>query len=151
MDDIVRAKVARYVMLREDMALIKQSMEDVKAELKPYLAQGRENAKGSKVLDFKEPLTVGGKVYPGVQNTRKVKRTLNEERVLEWLSAKQNSEAEDDVGWDDIVSNTGVIKYVQHVDFDVLWDLHVQNLITEEELDSFFDEDVTWAFTPISE
>lgn len=140
MDDIVRAKVARYVMLREDMALIKQSMEDVKAELKPYLAQGRENAKGSRVLDFKEPLTVGGKVYPGVQNTRKVKRTLNEERVFEWLTSGPQVQHYNDV-----------VVTVKHIDFDALWDLHVKDVLTEEELDSFFDEDVTWAFTPISE
>lgn len=149
MDDIVRAKVARYVMLREDLALIKRGMEDVKAELAPYLSQGRENAKGSRVLDFNEPLTVGGKVYPGVQNVRKVKRTLNEERVLEFLRARSV-----ELGPTGAITDTrylSPIVTVEHVDFDALWDLHVRDLISEEELDSFFDEDVTWAFTPISE
>lgn len=149
MDDIVRAKVARYVMLREDMALLKRSMDDVKSELQPYFGQARENAKGSKVLDFKVPLTVGGKVYPGVQNTRKVKRTLNEERVLEYLRARAV-----ELGPQGAITDTRYLEpiiSVEHVDFDALWDLHVRDLITEEELDSFFDEDVTWAFTPISE
>ena len=149
MEDIVKAKVARYLMLREDIAELKKDMEDVKKELDPYLSEGRENAKGSRVLDFTEPLTVSGKVYPGVQKTRKVKKSLNEDRVLEFLRARAV-----ELGPQGAITDTRYLEpivTVEHVDFDALWDLHVRDLITEEELDSFFDEDVTWAFTPISE
>ncbi len=151
-DLVVRTKLARYLDARAQMNLAKKQMEDVKEELKPYLDKARENAAGSKVLDLETKVNGPDlKEYSALQYTRKVKRVVNEERVLEFLRTKQNSQSEEDAGWDDWVSNSGVIITTEHVDQYVLWDAFVNDMITQEELDSFFSETVTWAFTPIAE
>lgn len=136
-DLVVRTKLARYLALREDLNEIKKDMEDVKEELKPYLNSARENAAGSKVLDLDSPVQSGGKVYPTLQYTKKVSRSLNEERALEYLLSDQ--------AFDVALDKT------PRVDQDGLWHLFVEELIPQEVFDSFFDEKVTWAFTPISD
>ena len=136
-DLVVRTKLAKYLALRDEANALKKEMEDVKAEMKPYLDKARENAAGSKVLELDSPLRNGDKDYSAVQYTRKVKRTLNEERALEFLKSDQAFEI--------------AIIQTEHVDQDALWDLFVNELISEETLNSFFDETITWAFTPIAE
>lgn len=136
-DLVVRTKLARYLLLRDNASELKKQMEDVKDELKPYLDKARENAAGSKVLELDTPLNVAKKDYTAVQYTRKVRRTLNEERALKFLKKDQAFEA--------------AIVTVEHVDQDALWDLFVNDMISEEELNGFFDEVVSWAFNPISE
>lgn len=149
--DIAKNYVAQYLLLKKDIEDLKEKQERVKVALAPYLDQAETNARGSYVLPFDEVLEIDGKRYKELQRVRKESKVLNEERVIRWLKDKQNSELEENVFWDDVVSNTGVIVYVEHIDQDVLWDLFAQDLITTEELDSFFDTTVSWAFSPTKE
>jgi hypothetical protein len=120
------------------MNYAKQQMEKVKAELKPYLDKARENAAGSKVLDLETKINgPDHKEYSALQYTKKVSRTLNEERALEYLTS--------DAAFETALDTT------PRVDQDGLWDLFVNDMIPQEVFDSFFDEKVTWAFTPIAE
>lgn len=137
-DLVVRTKLAKYLDARAQMNYAKRAMEDAKEELKPYLDNARENAAGSKVLDLETKVNgPDAKEYSAVQYTRKVSRTLNEEKALNYLRRDQAFES--------------AIVTVDHVDQDALWDLFVNDLIPQEVFDSFFDEKVTWAFTPIAE
>lgn len=136
-DLVVRTKLARYLALREEASAVKAEMETVKEELKPYLNSARENAAGSKVIDLDSPVQSGGRVYPTLQYTKKVSRSLNEERALEFLMSDQAFEA--------------ALDRTPRVDQDGLWDLYINEFIPQEVFDSFFDEKVTWAFTPISD
>lgn len=147
-DAAIKAKVAAYLLLNKEIADRKKTQEDIKKELEPYLKEANTNARGSHVIQFSEPLEVLGKQYKELQKTKKVSKVLNEQRVIDFLLERANSDDEYWAGWDDLVSNSGVIVTVQHVDQDVLWDLFVQDLITQEELDSFFDVTVSWSFNP---
>lgn len=147
----IKAKVAAYLLLNKEIADRKAAQENIKSELEPYLQQAETNARGSHVIPFSEPLEIAGKRYASLQKTKKVSRVLSEQRVIDFLMERVNSEDEHWAGWDDLVSNSGVIVTVQHVDQDVLWDLFVNDLISQEELDSFFDETVTWSFNPTKE
>lgn len=147
-DTSIKAKVAAYLLLNREIADRKSAQENIKKELEPYLRDAETNSRGSYVIPFAEPLEVGGKQYASLQKTKKVSKVLNEQRVIDFLMERANSEDEHWMGWDDLVSNSGVIVTVQHVDQDVLWDLFVQDMISQEELDSFFDVTVSWSFNP---
>lgn len=146
MSDIaIKTKVAAYLLLKKEIEDKKKQQEDIKKELAPYLEAADTNARGSYVLPFEEVLEVNGQRYKELQKTRKESRVLNEERAIKFFEDKANSE---EPGWDDLVDSSGIIVYVPHIDQDVLWDLFVQDMITQEELDSFFDVTITWAFSP---
>lgn len=147
-DTSIKAKVAAYLLLNQEIADRKALQENLKRELDPYLREADTNARGSYVIPFAEPLKVNGKEYASLQKTKKVSKVLNEQRVIDFLMERANSDDDHWMGWDDLVSNSGVIVTVQHVDQDVLWDLFVQDMISQEELDSFFDVSVSWSFNP---
>jgi 3-deoxy-D-arabino-heptulosonate 7-phosphate (DAHP) synthase class II len=130
----IKAKVAAYLLLNREIADRKAAQEDIKRQLDPYLREAETNARGSHVIPFSEPLEVAGKQYASLQKTKKVSKVLNEQRALDFLSRDQAFEA--------------AIVTVQHVDQDVLWDLFVQDMISQEELDSFFDTTVSYSFNP---
>lgn len=143
----VKAKVAAYLLLNKEIADRKRAQEDIKAELEPYLAEAETNARGSHVIPFSEPLEVAGKQYASLQKTKKVSKVLNEQRVIDFLNQKAIDASPDGRPFPDSKWYSPIVT-VQHVDQDVLWDLFVQDLITQEELDSFFDVTVSWSFNP---
>ena len=149
--ELVRHKVAQYLLLKQDIKDLQDQQARVKRELEPYLLAAPTNARGSYVVAFDEPLEIDGVRYKSLQKVRKESRVLNEERVTEWLHAKVDSEDEEDIHWDDLVSNSGIFVTVQHVDPDVLWEFFTLDYITEEELNSFFDVTETYAFSPTKE
>jgi hypothetical protein len=136
----VKSKVAQYLLLNQEIADRKTAQENLKRELEPYLRAADTNARGSHVIPFKEVLEVNGKRYGSLQKTKKVSKVLNEDKVIEWAYTTLNGK--------DIER---LVVTVQHVDQDVLWDLFVNEELTQEELDSFFDETVSWSFNPTKE
>jgi len=138
----VKAKVAAYLLLNKEIADRKTAQENIKQELEPYLRDAETNARGSHVIAFSQPLEIAGKQYGSLQKTKKVSKVLNEERVIDFLMERANDPRNHPDMW------KRPIVTVQHVDQDVLWDLFVRDLISQEELDSFFDETVSWSFNP---
>lgn len=136
MSMVARVKLMKYLALRDEVNALKKQQELAKKEMLPYFEEARENAAGSKVIDFEEPLKSGGSSYGGVQYTRRVSRTLNEEAVLEWLDA--NPEYRDKV-----------LKTVEVVDQDEIWDLFASEIIDDLTFKSFQVESVVWAFDPL--
>jgi hypothetical protein len=136
-DTSIKAKVAAYLLLNQEIADRKTAQENIKKELEPYLRDAETNARGSHVIPFAEPLKVGDKQYASLQKTKKVSKVLNEDRVTRW-AYEVLSEYDRD----------RLLVTVQHVDQDVLWDLFVNEELTQEELDSFFDVNISWAFSP---
>lgn len=133
----VEAKVKAYLLLHDEVKALKAHQERLKTELAPYLDQAEENARGSRVIAFSEPVEVLGTRYASLQRVRKESKVLNEARALKFLNQDQAFEA--------------AIVTVQHVNQDVLWEMFVEDFITQEQLDSFFDVTVSWAFTPTKE
>lgn len=148
---LIKSKVAAYLLLNEEIKDAKAQQAKLKEELDPYLESAQTNARGSRVLVFSDALQVGDTKYSGLQRVRKESKVLNEERVTEWLSAKQNSGSEEDIFWDDLISNSDIFITVRHINQDTLWDWFVQDLITQEELNSFFDVTESYAFMPTKE
>lgn len=136
-DVVIKAKVAAYLLLNKEIADRKLAQDNIKKELEPYLQEAETNSRGSHVIPFKEPLEIAGKRYASLQKTRKESKVLNEDKVIEW-AYQILSEYDRD----------RLIVTVQHVDQDVLWDLFVNEELTQEELDSFFDVTVSWSFNP---
>ena len=150
-EDLVKRRLAQYLLLGQDIKRLQEQQKDVKAQLDPYLDQAETNARGSYVIPFTDSLQIGETRYKAVQRVRKESKVLNEERVIEFLDAKQNSEDEDDIYWDDLISNSNIYEYIRHVNQDVLWEWFVNDYISEEELNSFFDVTESYAFLPTKE
>lgn len=148
---LVRNKVAQYLLMSQEIKDLKAQQDRLKQELDPYLQAAQTNARGSYVVEFAEPLEIDGTKYKSLQKVRKESKVLNEARVTEWLSAKQNSESEEDIFWDDLISNSDIFITVRHINQDTLWDWFVQDYITQEELNSFFDITESFAFMPTKE
>lgn len=146
-DTAVKAKVAAYLLLNREIADRKNLQESIKQELEPYLREAETNSRGSYVIPFAEPLDVGGKQYASLQKTKKVSKVLNEQRVVDFLNQKAIDASPDGRPFSDSKWYSPIVT-VQHVDQDVLWDLFVQDMISQEELDSFFDTTVSWSFNP---
>jgi hypothetical protein len=133
----IKAKMQAYVLLGQEIESNKKLREKLKQELLPHVQEQDTNSKGSHVLEFDEPLPIGGSKYKSLQYIPKQSKVLNEERTLEFLKRDQAFEC--------------AIVTVEHVDQDALWELFVNDQITQEELDSFFDTTITWALTPTKE
>lgn len=133
----VKSKVAQYLLLNREIADRKTMQDNLKKELEPYLQAAETNARGSHVIPFSEVLEVNGKRYASLQKTRKESKVLNEDKVIQWA-------------YDTLTERDRerLIVTVQHIDQDVLWDLFVNEELTQEELDSFFDVTVSWSFNP---
>lgn len=136
----IKSKVAQYLLLNREIADRKTMQDNLKQELEPYLQAAETNARGSHVIPFNDVLEVNGKRYASLQKTRKESKVLNEDKVIEW-AYQTLTEREIE----------RLIVTVQHVDQDVLWDLFVNEELTQEELDSFFDVTVSWSFNPTKE
>lgn len=133
----VRAKLQAYLLLNQEEKGVKARKEALKAELMPYLKASEVNSRGSHSLALESPVEVQGERYKGLQYTRKESTVLNEERALEFLLSDAAFEV--------------AVDTVHHVNQDGLWGLLVEDFITQEQFDSFFDTTVSWAFQPIKE
>ena len=133
----VRAKMQAYVLMGQDIEEMKKRREQMKRELLPHVKAQETDAKGSHVLEFEESLNIGGTKYKSLRYIPKQSKVLNEERALEFLLKDQAFET--------------AVDTVHHVHQDGLWQLFVEDFITQEELDSFFDTTITWALHPTKE
>lgn len=149
-DNSIKAKTAAYLMLAQEIKEKKAAQERLKAELAPYLDSAEENVRGSRVIEFNEPLEVFGTRYKSLQRVRKESKVLNEERAVEWLHQKACDASPDGRPFEDSIWNKPVIT-VKHIDQDELWDLFVNDHISQEELDALFDTTVSWSFLPTRE
>lgn len=143
-DIVLRTKLAKYLTLREEAKAIKKEMEDTRDEILPYVSDlGRENAAGSKVFSLDMPVRMGEDNFVGMQHTRKVRQFFNEGAVREWF----DSVPEEDYTDTHRTIQTLLTKNLQ----DELWELFVQEKITEETMATFTGEQISWSFNPISE
>lgn len=136
-DFVTRNKVAQYLLLNQEIKEAQEQQKRLKAELDPALLAAPVNGRGSYVIDFAEPLQIGETRYKGLQKVRKESKVLNEERALAFLKSDQAFEC--------------AVITVEHVDQDALWDLFVNDMISEEELNGFFDVTVSYSFLPTKE
>lgn len=149
-DYLVRNKVAQYLLINQDIKDLKAQQDRLKQELDPYLQAAPTNARGSYVVEFSESLEIDGTKYKSLQKVRKESKVLNEERVIEWLDERARDASPDGIPFKDSKWYSPIVT-VKHVDQDALWELFVNDDITQEELDSFFDVTESFAFMPTKE
>lgn len=142
---LYKNKLAQYLLLSKEIKDAKAQQEILKLELEPHLQAAETNARGSHVIVFSDALNVGGTNYSGLQKVRKESKVLNEERVLDYLWDKINDPRNHPDAW------RAAMTKVYHVDQDALWELFVKDMISQEELDSFFDVTESYAFLPTKE
>lgn len=136
-EEFVKRNLAKYLLIGQDIKRLQEEQRLIKSDIDPYLDQADTNARGSYVIGFTDSLQIGETRYKAVQRVRKESKILNEERTLAFLKQDQAFEH--------------AIITVEHVDQDALWNLFVQDIITQEELDSFFDVTESFAFLPTKE
>jgi len=149
-DLVIRNKVAQYLLLNEEMKSLKAQQAKLKEELEPALLAAETNARGSHVLPFSQNVSVGGVNYTNLQRVRKESKVLNEERAVEFLYEMARDRSPDGIPFKESKWFDPIVT-VEHIDQDELWNLFVQDEITQEELDSLFDITITWAFQPTKE
>jgi hypothetical protein len=108
--------------------------------IKDYVAEhGEETAEGHIEWRFPEPLTIGGQTYAGFRNQRSQGEPLLDEDRTEKLLVELGLR-------DQIVREVTVEVW----DWDMLYVLNQQGKITDEQLDSLFDEaEPSWSLTVI--
>jgi hypothetical protein len=134
---VIKNKVAQYLLINTEIKELQSLQKQLKEHLEPALLEAETNARGSRVITFTDPLEIDGIRYKSLQKVRKESKVLNEERALKFLKSDQAFES--------------AVITVDHVDQDALWDLFVQDMISQEELDSFFDVTESFAFMPTKE
>jgi hypothetical protein len=144
-DLVVKNKTAQYLLINAEIKELKKQQERLKDELEPALLGAETNARGSHVIKFAEPLVIDGVRYASLQKVRKESKVLNEERAIAWLDERARDASPDRIPFKDSDWYSPIVT-VQHIDQDALWNLFVQDKISQEELDSFFDITESFAF-----
>lgn len=136
--DPARSKVWSYLLVGEEIKELKKVQEQFKKEMNPYFEEAATNSRGSKVIRFDSPIKIGDAEYGSVQKVRKETKTLNEEKVFEWLESLPYHLPDD---WDLVVTT-------RHIDQDSLWRLFTLDVIDDDTFNSFFEITESWAFSP---
>lgn len=137
---IARNKTAAYLLLGREIKALKDQQEELKLDMEPYLREAETNARGSHVIDFGEPLEIDGTRYKGLQKVRKQSKVLDEDAVKAWAYKTLTERQINDL-----------IVAVEHVDQDVLWNLFVNDELTQDEFDGMFVVNESWSFLPTKE
>jgi hypothetical protein len=103
---------------------------------------GREDGEGHRYYDLPEPVTIGDVTYTAIQAQRKVTPSIDEDAVAELLRKKGGERLYD------VVFKREVIRVF---DEDALFVLLQKGLISEEEMNAFTVEAVSYALTAVKE
>lgn len=136
--DSLDGRLLMWVQMRAQQERLTSEMNILRDQLVDELrAKGYQDEKGNIRLELARAFEHGGKRYSGLKRERRVKRTLNEER-LEAL-AKQKGLTD------------RLFPLRPCVDEQELFVLHQEHKLSEREIDGLYDRDVTWAFKPVTE
>lgn len=132
------AKVREFLTLKFQEGLIVTRKNHLRDEISEFVDEnGEVDEKGSKFWELPTPIEVNGQTFKSVKREKRTSIVLAEEAVEALLEQK---------GLKDRVYKpvTTVV-----LDQDELYVLNQEGLITDEELDSLFVENVSWAFKPL--
>lgn len=132
-------KARQFLALREEEKVAAARKEVLKKELQPLVAKegDLDEVAGHRTLAFSEPIEVDGKSFTGMKQEKRVSKTFDEEAAEVLLKAKGL--------WDH------AIEVIEVIDQDKVYALHMDEKITEAEMDSLLVSKETFAFVPVSE
>lgn len=120
--------------------LILEEIEDLHTTVPPEGAEGQwwEDDKGSQFVLLPEPVEdPKGRTITTVKREKRVSQSLNEERANELLGSKGLLEQ--------------CITFVPVLDEDAVLALNYGEQLSDADLQSLYDEKVTWAFVQVEE
>jgi hypothetical protein len=133
-------KVSEFLAIKFEVTSLTDRQNVLKKELLAEVERhGEVDEKGSQFLELDEPVVIHGQTF----------RSLKRERRATPVFLQEDAEA--------LLEKKGlldrVMKEVTTVVFDQdeLYLLHQEGLISEEEIDSLFTENESWAFKPLAE
>ena len=127
-----------YIGLKTDSEKLATRAKTLNSRIKDWFPTARgtyQNENGSLFFDFDETVTVAGQDYKGVENRRRVSTVFNEGKAEVLLTAKGEA-----------VRKQALSTYVDQEKLAVLVQ---KGLISEEELDSLFEEKETFSLYPV--
>jgi hypothetical protein len=131
-------KAMQFLSLRHEEKVIKTRKDQLRDAIKKYMADNsRVDERGNQYFGLGDTITVDGKEYNALKNERKVSTYLDEDRLVELAEGKGLRDR--------------IIRTIEVVDQDEVYVLNQEGLLTDEELDSLFEERITWALIPIKE
>lgn len=130
----------QYLFLQGEVKSLSSRAGEIKDRLMTAVTAGGEpDEKGSLFLSLPVPIEANGKTYRSLKREKRTSKYLDEERTLELLHTK---------GLVDRVQKERVETYL---DQDEIYVLNQEGLLTDEELDSLFETEISWAFKPVAE
>lgn len=131
--------MTQYVASRNLKSVAAEQEDRYKKLLMEYLAEHGELVpdKGHRTYGFNEPID-GGKLgrIVGIRRTRRVTQSLNEEKLMALIAKHKEPEK----------LKALMIKWIPVIDEDGVLAANFQDLITNKELESLYDESETFAF-----
>jgi hypothetical protein len=131
-------KAKQYLALREEAKQAEARKKTLQGELQPLIvAEGDlDEIGGHRTLAFSEPIEIGGKAYTGLKQEKRVSKVFDEETAEQILKSKGL--------WAD------AIETIEVIDHDKVYALHMDDKITEAEMDSILKSKETYAFVTVA-
>ena len=171
-------KITQHLVCKAESEALKTRYEHLRDEIMAYLDKhGEVDEKGHKMLALPQPVLVAGKEFGSVKRERRVSTSFDEEaaealltpkgllsrvqRTIVTINSTMPIESRFGVGGDghnvrlftdDSKSHIvpeAIVDWATVLDQNEVYVLNQQGLITDEELDSLFVENETFAYKPL--
>lgn len=127
-----------YLLSAHDEAELKKRREDARSFLLPYLQENFvPDENGCYIYEFPDPIIIDGVSYKGLMAQRRVSEFVNEDRARE-LIAEHHEE-------DRCLYPVTTFE----VDYDELYALNQEGIISDEEIDSIIEPQETFALVRV--
>jgi hypothetical protein len=139
-------KTRQFLALKFQEGQITSRKNKLRDEISAFVdANGETDEKGSRFWDLPTPIEINGQKFVSVKRERRSSPSIDEDKIRELLLAKATVDA------GGVTLYSRVFKPVTEIVLDQaeLYVLNQEGLITDEELDSFFVETVSFAFKPL--
>lgn len=134
------AMVYQWAVLKHEVKTLGTEQTRLRDSLLAHLAEnGEVDEKGSQFITLPDPIVVGVDRIGAIKRERRASTSLNLDAAEELLAGKGKT----------ILARCQKEVTTVVFDQDELYVLNQEGLISDEELDSLFETNVTWAFKPL--
>lgn len=132
------AKARQFLAIRAEEKQLGIRKKALQQLLQPQVVENGDfdEIAGHRTLAFSQPIEVDGKAYTGLKQEKRVSKVFDEDAATEILKAKNL--------WEE------AIETIEVIDHDKVYALHMEDKITEEEMDRILVEKETFAFVTVA-
>jgi hypothetical protein len=136
----VTARILEFLSIKFEVATLTERQDILKKDLMSEVAKnGEPDEKGNLFLELPTPVTVHGQTFGTLKRERRVSIVFDAEVAEQILVSHGLLEAA-----------TTIPEPVPFLDQDKIYVLHQEGKLTEEEIDSMFNEHESFAFKPLA-